>query len=103
MKLLTNSDLVALTEVALTTSVLPILFDLTPLPGLSKWLPKEIIFGDFNFDIPIEPNLNEVKNENEKRKKKRKKEEVWKKKNGRKMSKFGGRKIVSSYKRIKFK
>jgi hypothetical protein len=93
LKLLTNSDLVALTEVALTTSVLPILFDLTPLPGLSKWLPKEIIFGDFNFDIPIEPNLNEVKNENEKRKKKRKKEEVWKKKNGRKMSKFGGERL----------
>jgi hypothetical protein len=34
-----------------------------------------------------------VKNENEKRKKKRKKEEVWKKKNGRKMSKFGGERL----------
>ncbi len=57
----------------MTTSALPILFDPTPLPGLSKWLPKEIIFGDFNFDIPIEPNLNKVKTRKEKKREKRKK------------------------------
>jgi hypothetical protein len=89
LKLLTNSDLVALTEVALTTSVLPILFDLTPLPGLSKWLPKEIIFGDFNFDIPIEPNLNEVKNENEKRKKREKRKKFGRRKTAEKCQNLG--------------